>query len=229
MEVKTLQEKLERVKQMGYVLSLRKGNTGIGYTLETLLGIAENNIKLPDFGTIELKSKRKNASTPVTMFTFNKAVWKIKQIDAIKTYGYKDTSGRQALYCFVSSKPNPQGLYLKTTNVSLQMYHNDGTLIAEWQADNLEETFRKKMPALLLVQAEARINSDQKEEFFYDQAYILSEPSGNKLLDMISNDEILVDVRMHINLRGSVRNHGTAFRTDESKLINCFTKKESLL
>lgn len=229
MEVKTLQAKLEKIEKMGYVVSLRKGNTGIGYTLETLLGIAENNIKLPDFGTIELKSKRKNASTPVTMFTFNKAVWKIKQIDAIKTYGYKDTAGRLALYCFVSSKPNPQGLYLKTTKTSLQMYYKDSTLIAEWQADNLEATFYKKMPALVLVQAETRLNSDEKEEFFFNEAYLLSEPSGKKLLEMISKDEIVVDVRMHINLRGSVRNHGTAFRTEESKLINCFTDKEKLI
>ncbi len=55
MEIETLRTKLEQVKEMGYVISLRRGNTGIGYTLETLLGIAENNIKLPDFGTIEVK------------------------------------------------------------------------------------------------------------------------------------------------------------------------------
>ena len=97
------------------------------------------------------------------------------------------------------------------------------------RADNLEATFDKKMPALVLVQAETRINSDEKEEFFYNEAYLLSDPSGKKLLEMISKDEIVVDVRMHVNLRGSVRNHGTAFRTEESKLINCFSKKESLL
>jgi hypothetical protein len=229
MNIKTLQAKLEKIKSMGFVVSLRKGNTGIGFTLETLLEIAENNLKMPDLGTIELKSKRKNASTPVTMFTFNKAAWKIKQIEAIKNYGYEDTTGRQALYCFVSSKPNQQGLYLKTTTVSLQMYHKDGTLVAEWLADNLEETFTKKMPALVLVQAETRINSEEKEEFWYDEAHLLSKPSGKKLLEMIANNDILVDVRMHINLRGSVRNHGTAFRTDETKLIHCFAKKERLV
>jgi hypothetical protein len=220
MNIKTLQAKLRNIKEMGFVVSMRRGNTGIGFTLETLLEIPENNLKLPDFGKIELKSKRKNASTPVTMFTFNRAAWKLKQIDVIKNYGYEDTTGRQALYCFVSSKPNPQGLYLKTTTTSFQMYHKDGTLIAEWQADNLEETFKKKMPALVLVQAETRVNSEEKEEFYYNEAYLLSKPSGKKLLAMIANNEIIVDVRMHINLRGSVRNHGTAFRTDEAKLIN---------
>lgn len=109
------------------------------------------------------------------------------------------------------------------------MFHQDGTLIAEWQADSLTEIFKKKMPALVLVQAATRINSEEREEFLYDEAYLLSEPSGKKLLNMIANDELLVDVRMHINLRGSVRNHGTAFRIYESKIINCFTGKEKLL
>lgn len=229
MDIKTLIAELEKIKNMGYIVSMRKGNTGIGYTLETLLGITENNIKLPDLGEIELKSKRKNASTPVTMFTFNRAVWKIKQLDVIKSYGYTDTTGRQALYCFVSTKPNQQGLFLKTTKDSLQMFHKDGNLVAEWQEDSLIGTFLKKMPALVVVQAETRINSEEREEFHYNEAYLFSKPSAKKLLTMIANDEILVDVRMHINLRGSVRNHGTAFRTDEMKLLNCFTSKTRLI
>jgi hypothetical protein len=153
----------------------------------------------------------------------------VKQIDVISTYGYTDTTGRQALYCFVSRKPNAQGLYLETATTSLQMRHTDTTLIAEWQADSLEETFRKKMPAMVLVQADTRINSEEREEFHFNEAYLLSEPSGKRLLAMIANETILVDVRMHINLRGSVRNHGTAFRADESNLIHCFSKKETLL
>jgi hypothetical protein len=229
MNITTLRAKLQQIKELGYVISLRRGNTGIGYTLETLLEIKENNISLPDFGAIELKAKRKNASTPVTMFTFNRAVWKMNQIDVIKNYGYVDTTGRLALYCFVSPKPNAQGLYLRVTKTTLQMRHHDGTLIAEWQASSLEETFKKKMPALALVQAESRMNSDEKEEFFYSQAYLLSEPSSEKLLKRLAKGEIVVDVRMHINHRGSVRNHGTAFRTDESHLVNCFSHKESLI
>lgn len=229
MNIKTLKDNLEKIKKKGYVVSLRKGNTGIGYTLETLLGVKENNIQLPDLGNIELKSKRKGVSTPVTMFTFNKAAWRVKQLDAINKYGYKDTTGRQALYCFVNSKPNQQGLYLKTTAASLRMLHKDGTLLAEWQVKSLEDTFKNKMPALVLVQADTRINSDEKEEFWFNEAHLLSNPSGKKLIEMIAQNEILVDVRMHINLKGSVRNHGTAFRTDENKLIKCFKKKECLL
>ena len=39
MNITELKDKLSELNQMGYVVSLRRGNTGIGYTLETLLGL----------------------------------------------------------------------------------------------------------------------------------------------------------------------------------------------
>lgn len=57
-KLETIIEKLAVVKKRGFVKSLRKGPTGIGKTLETLLNIKENNISNPDFGKIELKAQR---------------------------------------------------------------------------------------------------------------------------------------------------------------------------
>ncbi len=37
-------EKLKEIKNRGYIRTHRSGNTGIGKTLEDLLGIEENNI-----------------------------------------------------------------------------------------------------------------------------------------------------------------------------------------
>lgn len=229
MDIEILRRKLQEINNDGYVVSKRKGNTGIGYTLESLLGIDENNIQVPDLGSIELKSKRITAHTPVTMFTFNKGVWQIKQKEVIETYGYTDTTGRKALYCTVDTKPNQQGLYSTITNTSLTMRHTNGTHIAEWQADHIGETLRRKMPALVLVQAETRVNSEEKEEFHFNKAYLLSKPDVVQLLAMIKTNDVIIDVRMHINKRGSVRNHGTAFRMNESKLHHCFTYKEELI
>lgn len=44
------------IVNMGWVKTHRAGPTGIGKTLEDLLGIQENNIDGPDFGDYELKS-----------------------------------------------------------------------------------------------------------------------------------------------------------------------------
>jgi len=53
--------------------SIAKGDQGPGRTLENLLGVPENNISLPDYGTIELKTKilkkEDNLSGLTTLFT----------------------------------------------------------------------------------------------------------------------------------------------------------------
>jgi len=60
MDLEYVRIKLSDIKKKGYVKTLRQGPTGIGKTLETLLGIEENNISTPDLGRIELKAHREN-------------------------------------------------------------------------------------------------------------------------------------------------------------------------
>lgn len=59
----------EKVKAMGWIKTHRAGPTGIGKTLEDLLGIPENNLDEPDFGDYELKSCRIDSNSMLTMFT----------------------------------------------------------------------------------------------------------------------------------------------------------------
>jgi len=229
MEIEELKDKLREVKDKGWIISKRRGNTGIGYTLESLLDIEENNLKTPDFGNIELKSQRKNVSNRITMFTFNRAVWKIKQKDMIETYGYIDATNRKALYCTVNITPNQQGLYIKVEDELLRLYHVDGTLIAEWKIKDLVKTFQEKMPALIEVLADTRINSEGKEEFFFNEAYFLKNPDIDNFIALVKKGIIIIDVRMHLKKNGAVRNHGTAFRIDEQFLLLCFANKEKLI
>jgi hypothetical protein len=44
MEYLEFQRRIAQIKGMGYVQSHRKGDTGVGKTLEDLLGITENNL-----------------------------------------------------------------------------------------------------------------------------------------------------------------------------------------
>ena len=45
-----------KIKGMGWIQTHRSGPTGIGKTLEDLLGIPENNLDQPDFGDYEHRS-----------------------------------------------------------------------------------------------------------------------------------------------------------------------------
>ena len=59
--------KYQNIVNTGWITTHRSGPTGIGKTLEDLLGIPENNLHEPDFGEYELKSCRINSKSMLTM------------------------------------------------------------------------------------------------------------------------------------------------------------------
>lgn len=67
--LKELHEKLLEIHSIGWVPNARPGNDGgVGNTLEDLLGIKENNLRIPDYGKYELKAQRRETSSLVTLF-----------------------------------------------------------------------------------------------------------------------------------------------------------------
>ncbi|MCA6070699.1 MAG: MvaI/BcnI family restriction endonuclease, partial [Endomicrobium sp.] len=74
----------KQIKKMGFIPTKRNGATGIGYTLETLLGVTENNIANPDIEGTELKAYRSKANSLITLFTFNNKAWKMPPLEAVK-------------------------------------------------------------------------------------------------------------------------------------------------
>ena len=52
-----LLEKCRQINKKGFIKTMRVGDTGVGYTLETLLGIKANSNKSPDYKGIEIKTK----------------------------------------------------------------------------------------------------------------------------------------------------------------------------
>lgn len=121
-----------KLRSKGWVRSLCRGPTGVGHTLEKLLGLRENNVALPDLGEIELKAHRINSPSMVTLFTFNKEAWKVPPIEAIQHYGIVDQRGRLSLYCTVSRSPNSFGLFLHIDNNTVSIRHVSGAIITEW-------------------------------------------------------------------------------------------------
>lgn len=65
----SLIEKLKEISKMGWIPNGRHGNAGgIGNTLEDLLGIAENNLPIPNAAEWELKTQRLNTTSLTTLF-----------------------------------------------------------------------------------------------------------------------------------------------------------------
>ena len=216
MTIKEFTAKFKKIKKKGFVPSMRKGPTGIGYTLETLLNLDENNISHPDIEGAELKAHRTKGNSLITLFTFNNKVWKMPPLEAIKKYGSLDKDGRKGLYYTMSLKPNSAGLFLDVQETEISVRHISGEVIATWQLQTLADRLKQKIPALLLVSTFTE-ERDGIEYFHYYRAQLMKGTSPELLADQFREENILVDLRLHD--RGTMaRNHGTGFRTYEDKL-----------
>ncbi|MGB7921791.1 MAG: MvaI/BcnI family restriction endonuclease [Pyrinomonadaceae bacterium] len=214
-------EKFTEIKRMGWVASKRRSSTGVGYTLETLLGIEENNIALPDFGTVELKSHRVKSTSMVTLFTFDRKVWRMNPLQAVRKYGTRDANERLGLYFTMSPTPTSTGLFLHIEPETISVRHHSGEVVAEWSLEALARQFMKKMPALVLVSALSEMRGDT-EYFNYTSARLLERTSPEILREQILAGNVLVDLRVH-DRPTSARNRGTGFRARKNSLPLLFS------
>ena len=90
MTIEEFKIKFKEIKEKGFIKSTRRGPTGIGHTLETYLGLKENNYASPDIEGAELKAHRSGGNNLITLFTFNNKAWKMPLLDAVRKYGCKD-------------------------------------------------------------------------------------------------------------------------------------------
>jgi len=233
MRLKEVTTKLQEIKNKGFIQSLRKGSTGIGYTFETLFGVQENNIPIPDIGgRVEIKTMRRDSQSLITLFTFNRGVWHIKQKVLIQKYGYIDEKGRYALKNTVYyGRPIPQGIFLdvdENKNTIHLVDSKNKEILATWDVYIIVGTFMTKLSRLLIIIADRKV--EQGEEYFhYNEAYLLTDPSPRNFLKAFKSSLIGIDIRMHLKESGAVRNRGTAFRIKEKDLMELYKHKRRLI
>ncbi len=227
-----IKKKLPEIAAKGFIKSLRKSDTGIGFTLETEMGIKENNLKNEDFTyngrLVELKAQRKGTTSNITLFTKEPEKGLINDKRLIEKYGYTDEKGRNALKITLTTKEfTPQNLKIEidgSKNDIFVVHKTDGRLWV-WCMHAL----KLKIANLLLVYAE-REKRDDGEYFRYCEAHYFTDFVEKKFFDLIERGRIVVDLRMHIKSNGTVRNHGTAFRIiDLDDVASCYNKKERII
>jgi len=233
MNLKEIKKRLNDIKNMGYIPSKRKGSTGIGYTFETLFGIKENNIPIPDIGgRVEIKTIRKASQSLITLFTFNKGVWHIKQKELIKKYGYIDKKGRLALKNTVFyKKPIHQGISLEIDESNNTIHLVDiktNEVLATWDVYIIVGRFMTRLSRVLIVMADRKIEK-RKEYFHFNEAYLLTEPDARNFIKAFKNSLIGIDLRMHLKENETVRNRGTAFRIKEGDLLKLYKNRKKLI
>lgn len=226
-------EELKKLFKRGFIKSLRRDNTGIGYTLETELGIKENNEGEPDLVykelPVELKSQRISASSRVTLMT-KTPHWKpLKAKEIIEEFGYENGDGRPALKITIRTKgyePNGFKLEIDKKANRLNIIQKDYKgVVAYFDIGELMDCIRKKLyENLLLVLTERKIIKGN--EYFRYKKAILSTHLNEESFEKLLNEGLIVfEFRMHIK-SGGIRDRGPAFRISRNHIHKLYAKEE---
>jgi len=228
--------KLKDLSNSGWIKSLRPLNSGgIGNTIDSLLGLSENNLPIADTAQWELKTHRIASSSLITLFHMEPEPRNEKVVINIflPKYGWPDQirlnelSFRQTIQ---ATHPSDRGFGIKTDRINERVtVYFDHTLVdtrhAAWLDTvrtriglgplqpqpywHFRDLFLKASTKLLnafYVEADAK-RSEDGEYFKLVKVHILQGFDLDHFIDAVENGAVLVDfdARTH-------HNHGTKFR-----------------
>ncbi len=228
-------KKLKEIKKMGYIKTHRAGNTGIGKTLENLLGITENNVPGPNATMLELKSARRNVSSMLTLFTKSPLPPKANSI-LLEKFGYESARGnnkRKKLHTTVNAVKYNQlkgktGFKIAIQKDRVNLVTAKKEVVGYWDKETLKNSFERKLPKLLYVKAETRGNGSN-EEFWFNEAWLLSSFDFDNFVHLLKKGVIFVDIRIGQYPDGRPHDHGTGFRVFPDKLDLCFSYRKKII
>lgn len=225
----TLEEllgKFDEVKERGWIETLRTGDTGIGYTFETLLGIKENNDQTADFKGIELKCKGVKegeglGAGKINLFQAGPS-WrdKMPMKDRIRILGSPGVDGLYSCYSQLTTNPNNLGLLLSILEADKQvgLQKNDERL-GHWSFDSLAKRLEQKHSRAAFIKARRRITSG-RVQYLYEQLVYCEKPSIERFNRMLSEHSVVFEFIMSEKTPGRVRNHGYPWRLVREEFLD---------
>lgn len=218
----------KKIKELGWIQTHRSGPTGIGKTLEDLLGIPENNIDGPDFGDYELKSCRLDSNSMLTIFTKTPRP-KGAASTLRMTFGYSSDAydnDEKVLHStlsadrYVTVADTGHKLKINCDPSKISIVAEDGNEYAYWTRDELKKSFEKKYKNKFVYAKAKSKGTGANEQFYFIEAYEVSGFNYNAFVDLLEKGKIFVDLRIgqyHGGAKnGQTHDHGTGFRIRES-------------
>lgn len=185
-------------------------DTGIGRTVESLLGIEMNPSKNPDYKGIELKSHREKSKVRNTLFT-QAPEWELSRLksssEIVDKYGYipEGYTHKSLHVTLVANRPNPQGLGLLVmpksgileANEFSKSLSKDGTFIkindvAVWRLIRLHERLLTKHHETFWIDVETKKDSG-REYFRVTEILHTKNPIPSQFDILIDQGQITVD------------------------------------
>ena len=231
--VKRLKKQLEEIKGKGFIKTHRFHDNGIGKTLEDMLGIKENNFRLPDVGNVELKAKRIESDSMLTIATKSPEPRKVNKV-LFNKYKYRDKEGHFNLHSTVyGSRKNPQSFQVIFEKDKLVL-KNKYKIEAYWPVSIFDEVLKAKSDNILLVFAETKgKGKSPNEKFHYTEAYLLSNLNIKKFKSAVEGNKLKIDIRIGMyrtgKNKGKYHDHGTGFRISKRDFLHWFDSFEKII
>ena len=231
--VNELLRKLREIANQGFVKSLVNADTGVGRTLETLLGIEMNSSKSPDYKGIELKSFREKKGTRKGLFakTPNWELSKFKsRTEILDEFGYWEKGIFRLYNTIRGTGRNAQGLILEIRPENDWLVENsDKPSVGDflvWELEVLRKSLLKKHKETFWISTETKIINN--EEFF---KYKLVEHTKNPRVDqfemLIETGAITLDYPIKRNPDGKVIDKGANFKLKANSLDLLFPPSDT--
>ena len=234
MNLEEIIQKLKELKTKGYIKTHRAGQTGIGKTLEDLLGIEENNIPISNTTFAELKSAIKGSKSMLTLFT--KAPLPPKaNTKLLNKFGYvtPDSGGKKVLHTTVrtteyNTLKGEEGFKISINKGQMKLISKQGEELGYWDEITLKNSFESKLHHVLYVLADCK-GEGKGEEFWFNEAWLLSGFDFDSFMNAAKDGVICVDIRIGQYSNGGTHDHGTGFRVLPDKLNLCFKHREQMI
>ena len=195
-----LLQKLEQISSRGFIKSMRGGDTGVGYTLETLLGISANSSKNPDYKGIEIKSSR-SRNTKDVLFSMvpNWELSNLKSGDEIVNKRGRPNPEHNNLktifHTIRGDKENNWGLKLKVEDRLIHQIYLDVKTEEKdtcWVMDDFQSRLINKHKETFWVDVETR-GDKKNEEFHYKKVLHTGEVDISTIPVLVEKGIITLD------------------------------------
>ena len=224
--------KLRRIAGKGFIKSEVNADTGIGRTLESLLGIKMNSSKTPDYKGIELKSSRDKRNNRRSLFgkTPNWELSKFKsRVEILDAFGYWNNGIFRLYNTMRATGRNAQGLILKIEyDQDWLLENSDRVEIGDflvWELEILRKSLLKKHKETFWISAESK-RIDSNEYFLYKEVEHTKNPMIDKFELLIETGAITVDYPIKRMPNEQVVDKGCNFKLNSNCLDLLFPPSE---
>jgi len=235
-DILALKEKLDKIKNLGWIECKNKNKSVTGKTLENLLEINPDNFEIPDYNTIEIKSKVSKRENYIDLFCATPDSYVLETKRLYDKYGYIDSNNYKILNFvlygeFLKPINNEYSAKLridyKNKKVIMEIYNKDNELIdnlSSWSFELLEEKLCRKLNYVCLVEGDKKF-SHNVLYVRYDKYKFYKLKKFSNFIRLLKRGQIRISFTLGVYKSGSksgkMHDHGTQFsiRKENMKLL----------